>query len=465
MKNSIHRLLVVSMILSSALFFLSCVDDCVECNTDYIEDFHQSYFCDKNEPLITGNVALYVDYSTCIANAMNDESLFFNDMVKVLTSEKNIGDYYSIKGNNIILETSDDKYSLLKTVTEVKYADIKTAAEKIANGDKEGILLTDGEFYQKNISKSNPNNPWMESAIVTWLSRGHEIYVFAEPYKEKHHGHIYDKKRYYFIFTDTKYDGNIYEFINETVTLKSHPQVEQYRLTANHYTLLTEGGNNSSTPNDNLGCKPTHCTGQSEVQVWDQLTWDDIYRYIANATTDDGTPLPNGKPILSLFLDRNSGGSCFRITDVDVRVSNISEQYNNFYQMLEAGQKPAQIAKDNPLQLDFQDNFIFMDEKEFKNHGKLDVYFDVNNFDPSFLDTRCDNLLKIDFVISDCDNNFTGKNKAQDIFTFPSIDKPGKMNTSLVASIQNALANSKVNGMMKDQVIYTVYVFSSKNNM
>lgn len=44
MKNSIHRLSVVSMILSSALFFLSCVDDCVECNTDYITEFHQRDF-------------------------------------------------------------------------------------------------------------------------------------------------------------------------------------------------------------------------------------------------------------------------------------------------------------------------------------------------------------------------------------------------------------------------------------
>lgn len=408
-------------------------------------------------------VALYVDNSTCIANAMNDGSKFYNEMVAVLTSN-NIGEYFSIKGKEIIPEEGN-KYQLLKSVQEINYADIKTAAERIANGNCEGILLTDGEYYQPTISGSNPNNPWMETAIVTWLSRGHEIFVFAEPYQEKYKGKTYDKKRFYFIFTDTKYQGNIYDFIVNTVSLKSHSQVGQYRLTANHYTLLTEGNNNSSTPNENFMCTPTHCNGRAEVQIWDQLTWKDIYKYIACATTDDGTPLPDGEAILSLVLDRNSGGSCFRISDVDVRICNLSEEYQNFCMMMDDGQKPSQIALNNPISVSYQNNFIKLDKKGFNDHGRLDVYFDVNNFDPSFLNTKDENLLKIDFVVSAYNNNFTNKPQAQEIFTFPSIEKPGVQNTSLVASIKNALGNPSVKDLMKDQVIYTVYIFSGRNNM
>ncbi len=428
-----------------------------------IDEFCSVYFEKQSDNIEMQKVALYVDNSTCIANAMNDGSDFYNEMVRVLTSN-NIGEYYSIRGPRIILE-SGNKYQLLKSVKDTCCADIKEAAERIANGNCEGILLTDGEYYQHNISKSNPNNPWMETAIVKWLSRGHEIFVFAEPYIEKNNGKQYNKKRYYFVFTDTRYDGNIYNFIVNTITLKNHPQVGQYRLTANHYTLLTEGNNNSSKPNEDFMCTPTHCNGRSEVQIWNQLTWKDIYKYIACATTDDGTPLPDGEAILSLVLDRNSGGSCFRISDVDVRICNLSEEYQNFCMMMDEGQKPSQIALNNPIAVNYQDNFIKLDKKEFNNHGKLDVYFDVNNFDPSFLNTKDDNLLKIDFVVSGYNNNFKDKSQAEEMFTFPSIEKPGELNTSLVASIRNALADPSVKDLMKDQVIYSVYIFSGKNNM
>lgn len=461
-KKRIIKQLSTLPLIAIGIFMSSCcpgngLDD------SRIDDFSSAYFGKQSDEIEMQKVALYVDNSTCIANAMNDGSKFYNDMVAVLTSD-NIGEYYSIKGKDIIKEDGD-KYQLLKSVPEINYADIKTAAERIANGNCEGILLTDGEYYQPTISGSNPNNPWMETAIVKWLSRGHEIFVFAEPYKERYNGKTYDKKRFYFIFTDTKYQGNIYDFIVSTVSLKSHSQIGQYRLTANHYTLLTEGNNNSSTPNENFICTPTHCNGWSEVQIWDQLTWKDIYKYIACATTDDGNPLPDGETVLSLVLDRNSGGSCFRISDVDVRICNLSVEYQNFCMMMDEGQKPSQIALNNPIAENYQDNFIKLDKKEFNNHGRLDVYFDVNDFDPSFLNTNDENLLKLDFVVSGYNNNFKDKSQAEEMFIFPAINKPGEMNTSLVASIRNALGNPNVKNLMKDQVIYSVYIFSGKNNM
>ena len=453
-------------LVAIGIFYLFFVESCCpvyRIDDSRIDEFGSAYFGKQSDNIEMQKVALYVDNSTCIANAMNDGSKFYNDMVAVLTSD-NIEEYYSIKGKDIIREEGD-KYQLLKSVEEINYADIKTAAEKIANGSCEGILLTDGEYYQPTISGSNPNNPWMETAIVKWLSRGHEIFVFAEPYPERYKGKTYVKKRFYFIFTDTKYQGNIYDFIVSTVSLKSYSQIGQYRLTANHYTLLTEGNNNSSTPNENFMCTPTHCNGWSEVQIWDQLTWKDIYKYIACATTDDGTPLPDGEAVLSLVLDRNSGGSCFRISDVDVRICNLSEEYQDFCMMMDEGQKPSQIALNNPIAVYYQDNFIKLDKKEFNNHGRLDVYFDVNNFNPSFLNKNDENLLKLDFVVTGYNNNFKDKSQAEEMFIFPAINKPGEMNTSLVASIRNALGNPNVKNLMKEQVIYSVYIFSGKNNM
>lgn len=443
------------------LLSMASCNGCEEMGDRHIDEFHEAYFGQSTDIIKTQKVALYVDYSTCISQAMKDGPAFFNKMVEILAGD-NVKDYYSIK-DSIIAKEEGDKYSLLKSVKDVKYADIKTASEAISNGSVEGILLTDGEYYRPTIAKGHDNDPWMENAITTWLSRGHEIFIFAEPYEEQ----SYEKKRYYFIFTDTRFEGNIYDQIKENISLKNYPKVETYHLTANHFDLYTPGSNNSSAPNENLNCKPTHCTGKYEVQIWDQLSWKDIYKYIATATDDMGNTLPNGEAVITgLNLDRNSGGSCFRITDVDVRISNISEEYQNFCMEVESGSKPRQIAKQNPITLEYADHFITIDSKEFKNHGNLNLYFDGQEFDPSLLyNTKCGNLLKIDFVVKNYQNNFNNKEEAESIFTFPSITKPGEKNVSVAASIRNAISNPNVRNQINNRVIYTIYIFSGKNNL
>ena len=143
---------------------------------------------------------LFVDYSTCIAQAMNYDhtsSRFYQALVPSLTHETK--HYFSIKGNDI-QEEQGETFSLLRTVKEVNYADLATAVEMIANGSTEAVLLTDGEYYQQSIAGGNINNPYMTNAFKTWLMKGHDVYIFAEPYVETNRGRQFNKKRFYLIF-------------------------------------------------------------------------------------------------------------------------------------------------------------------------------------------------------------------------------------------------------------------------
>ena len=428
----------------------------------YIDQFHDAYFGKYADEIKMKHVALYLDYSTCVKQAQDKGAPFFDAIKPSISAESYVTDFYAVKQN--VEKVQGKVYDLLnQPVEEIVGADIKAAAEAIASGYTEAILITDGEYYVKDgNSKFNENNSWMSTAIIKWLQRGHEIFIYAEPYKEAGR---YNKYRYYFIFTDTRYDGNIYELIDNNISMQSFPDVKPYHLTANHFDLSTKDGINSSTPNDNLNCKPIHCNGSYEVQVWDQLSWKDIYRYIATATDDMGNRLPDGEAVITgLRLDKNSRGSCFRIMDVDVRISNISCEYQNFYEQIDNGLDPKQIAKQDPIDLKYADNFIKLDRDEFKNHGNLNVYFDVNNFDPSILyNNKCGNLLKIDFVVKAYQENFSGK--ADSIFTFDIPNKDGKKNTSLVESIKVALSDTKVKEQLNNRVIYTIYVFSECNNL
>ncbi len=455
-------------VISAHLFIVGlicilCLAGCggkVEMDDNYIEPFHNAYFEQFTDEIQMKHVALYLDYSTCVKQAQDNGSPFFDAISSYITDENYVTDFYAIKQH--VEKVQGRVYDLIKQpVTDIVGADIKTAAETISSGNTEAILITDGEYYVPGNSKFNENSSWMSTAIIKWLQRGHEIFIFAEPYKEVEK---YNKYRYYFIFTDTRSTDNIYKLIDDNISMQSFPDVKPYHLTANHFDLYTKNGK-SSTPNDNLGCNPIHCNGSYEVQVWDQLSWKDIYRFIATTTDDMGNSLPDGEAVISgLKLDRNSKGSCFRITDVDVRISNISNEYQNFCVGVDKGLDPKQIAKQDPIALKYMDNFIKLDKDEFKKHGNLDVYFDVNNFDPSLLYNKgCENLLKIDFVVKNFQENFSGK--ADSIFTFAIPNRDGKKNTSLVESIKVALSDAKIKEQLNNRIIYTIYVFSERNNL
>lgn len=445
------------------LICILCLVGCgckMDMDDNYINQFHNAYFEQCIDEIKMKHVALYLDYSTCVKQAQDNGAPFFDAISPYITDDGYVTDFYAVKQN--VEKVQGRVYDLIKRpVTNIIGADIKTAAETISSGNTEAILITDGEYYVPGNTKFNENSSWMSTAIIKWLKRGHEIFIFAEPYKEEGK---YNKYRYYFIFTDTRYSENIYKLIDDNISMQSFPDVKPYHLTANHFELYTENGK-TSTPNDNLDCKPIYCNGSYEVQVWDQLSWKDIYRFIATATDDMGNPSPNGNAVITgLKLDRNSRGSCFRITDVDVRISNISNEYQNFCVEIDGGLDPKQIAKQDPIALEYGENFIKLDSDEFNKHGNLDVYFDVDNFDPTLLyNNECGNLLKIDFVVKNFQNNFSGK--ADSIFTFDIPKKDGKKNTSLVESIKVALSDTKVKEQLNNSVIYTIYVFSGRNDL
>ena len=67
--------------------------------------------------------------------------------------------YYSIKGDKIVEEQNISVFQALSNIVEVNYADLKQAANLIVNGNSEGVLLTDGEYYQKNIAGGGISDP------------------------------------------------------------------------------------------------------------------------------------------------------------------------------------------------------------------------------------------------------------------------------------------------------------------
>ena len=451
MKN---KVLLATSLLSAAIFASGCGGNDTPMDTKYISDFHEQYFGANVDPLERDNLTLYVDYSTCMVLAKNDTNSVFNRLTPSFVDATK--KYYSIEGKNIVEHDADSTYALLRTIKEVNYADLKTAAEKMAESNTESVLLTDGEYYQPDETKNSVVNPYLAPSLKKWLLRGHDVYVINEPYQEQHNGNTYNKKRFYILFTDNRLPGNIYNRIVQSSKLEDFPECEIFHLSADHPSLYGNENMSHSTLNPSLTSE-TKGYGTYEIQDW-QITWKDAIEpmivYAVNPKT--GEPLPSGDYIAKgIKVDRNSLGA-FRIESVSAKVYNINIPYFNYYNEKESKVKPT-FDKSTIDSYDIG-NFITIDKEEFQRHGDVVLYFDAMSYAPKqLLNGTPFNYLKIDICVDKVAPIFS---QFEGSFTFESIDKPGETNESVAASIKQCMTDPDIQTMVTKAPIYSIYIKS-----
>lgn len=414
----------------------------------YLTEFQDQLFTPTMDPVTKDDLSLFVDYSTCIAEGQH--STFYNSLIPSFVSVTK--KYYSIKGNQIQLEEGE-VFQLLRTINEVNYADLKSAINQMSIGSGESVLLTDGEFFQRNIAKGNINNPYMADAFKKWLLRGHDIYIICEPYIEHNNGQNYQKKRFYILFTDNRLPGNIYDRIIQTTKLEDFPDVELFHFSADHPSLLSINGDCSSV-NKLLEAKVL-AKGSYEIQNW-QLTWRDGIEPLIIGAVDENTgePLPNGEYITKgIKVDRNSLGG-YRISALEARVYNVNDLYMTYYTQKESGLKPS-LETVNLVQAN---NFIKLNEEEFEKHGMVELNFDTQMFNiDECLTGSPYNYTKVDICIKEITPMF---DQYADMFKFESIDVKGQTNVSVAESIKQCMANHEIKQKIKETSIYTIYIKS-----
>ncbi|MEG1860222.1 MAG: hypothetical protein RRY07_01765 [Bacteroidaceae bacterium] len=442
--NILSGVFLCSSILSSC-----CGSIDTPADTKYLPEFNDKYFSQEEDILRENQLKLYIDNSTC--NALGQYSDFYQRAVtpSLVSAAKK---YFSIKGKDIVEEDVDNTYTLLRSIKEVNYADLKTAAERIANDNTEGVLVTDGEYYEPSIAAGNITNPYMTNALKTWLIKGHEVYIISEPYTESYKGQNYDKKRFYFLFTDTRIPNNIWNRISQTGELQNYPNVDVFHLSISRPFIQVTKSNDSFIPNEILSASVKR-NEMYEIQDW-SVDWKVIENIIVSAVNQNtGEPLPNGDTLFSgIRLDRNSFGA-LKIENIGVNIYNINTDYNDFY-CNKFSKTPIATTLSSVEECP---RFMCIDDKEFKSHSNIDVYFDLNGYDPkSVLTGSPFNYLKIDFNIKEVKNIFKQYSK---MFEFSSIDcQPGQTNVSIEKSVEQCLADPAVMQHVCKTPFYTIYV-------
>lgn len=423
------------------------------CNTvDYTADlslmprFVTQNFASEITTLLD-SVDLYVDYSTCVAEASN--SAFYAAVRPTFVDCSPT--FYSIKGSTIKKETDNRQqvYALLSNIREVNHADIKQAVRNIVNSNRQAVLITDGEYYQKGAIRDNLNNPYLAEEFRTWLRAGRDIYIYSEPYLENGR---FNKYRYYMLFTDSELENDIHERFS-----RNAPKMESVKMIH-----LSNGVPTVSIvkdyPDMNLAVSPMGencvCNTLLEVQEWG-ISWKDAYKWLGDQDMDiDDRYLFRG-----LFVDRFVS-DCYKIEEVEPVVYQLYDAYQEF---CDSTYMEGRLPVAGKLK-EIKDVFS-IDEDIFEETGEIVLCID-EDFDGigDALSTETPNLLKVDFVITEASDNFSDKDEFNAAFKWNSISAAQGYapNTSVYESISQVIKDPYFNPARNEAVIYTVYISTSR---
>lgn len=455
-KNSLLTIVSPLLVAFGGLALSSCNQ--LKVSPSDVEAFHNSYLqTSKTGPLST-DLQLYVDNSSCIAEGQ--QSPFYQSLVPVLTNRCKA--YFSIRGPKIVEEdlTEQNAYTRLKSIKDMSYAAIKEAAERIVQGNQEAVLLTDCEYYEKTLAGSNVNNPYLKTAFSTWLERGHDIYIIAEPYVEINRGKSFSKKRYYIIFTNRDLENNVYQELTNNVSL-SAPGISLLHLSATVPSLSFSNGKHS-TPDENLAADVKQLE-RAEVQNWN-ASWKTIQALYMADIDMEGNSNPLGHPVITGLSLKQEAGDLLRVDDVQMRVVPLNEKLASYIMADSTASILAPTASEIEA-LRPVPNFMLIDKDAWNANREIKLYMDRKMFDPTILDNSAGthNFFRIDLLSGSVYNAINSDYALQAVLSFDDIAAgTGGLNYSLLESVKICLNEPSIQNRLKDKVLYSIYVASPK---
>ena len=408
-----------------------------------LENFVEYNFPNE-KPVLSDSVDLFIDYSSCVAQART--SPWYN------ATHPSIVDcsptFYSIKGNKIKKETSDRQqvYQLLSAIKEVNNADIKSAVNMIVNADHQAVLISDCEYYLSNMTRDNLNNPYLAEEFRIWLSKGYDIYIYSEPYLESNK---YSKYRYYMFFTDRNIPNNVHDKFARSVPQNSNVKLLHLYDGVPNVTFAK----NYPEINPSLSPNPEVTRHNQKLDVEEYfVSLSDIHKYLA------GNDLETNYLFRGLFVN-NSSSDCYAVKEIDAVVYQIYDEYSTYCDSLAVNGNRPEIV---PLtKLKKVKNIFKIKEEIFEETGE-DVLMLDEDFDEvgDRLSSKHGNLLRVDIVVSEAKDNFTDNPDLNSCFRWTSMSSvhSGMENTSIFQSISQVVSDPVMNPETNKKVIYTVYI-------
>ena len=420
---------LIGAICIVAMFFIGSCSSPTQIPIDEksITEFH--LMNDKVINRLQSQINLFIDYSTCMADAVTSSEFFSQIRPRITGMNPTL---YGIKGNNIDLISSDNVTVNveLNKITEIPYANIRDACKIICSGNNQAILITDGEYWTVGIGEMT-DLPYLLDPFTTWLSKGFSIYIYVEDYIENYHGLSFPKKRFYFIFTDDKLKNNIYQDLKRAFQVSPlGPTLKIFRLSNNDIQLTGK-----LSVYDQI--ESTLVTDRGITAFDIESEWENLDMYVLNATnSEDGAAIEGGNYLMRGLKMSPDPISFYTYPELDIKVYNVSEGYLNY-------------KKPDLDSCEVRDIFI-LDKDLYRNTGEIGIK--MSKHYSNSLKEETENLLRIDIIAKE-----TKKRISMTDLVWKSLST-NATNISVYQSILQTIQKPEIDPALCNKVLYTIYL-------
>jgi hypothetical protein len=467
---------------------------------EIISEYHQNYLKNFSDSTFNENFAVYLDYSSGIKIAFDDEKTlnFYELFINSLKISK--VDFYQVDKSDITEIKNLDKTELYKKVKETdKFtginAPIDKAVTQIVELGIEAVLITDGELWDNG----ERDDPWAREQFEDWLVAGNAIDFFVTDHLDANKGkHLF----YMFFIPENKINdqnniSNLFLFyLNNSVESKDLIYT-QFSFSTNTYKLVQEYATEvSGGINENVAHDEYSYVNQGETLGFEymdfMMKWKDMMEYIQYSYDSNGNQIERGDPVLNKLYIETSGLEFYTVEELGLKIYDIRTDFEKFKIMKEAVSNPPTFILDETgeVMLDAEnhkivdcpgqyeaydmfgnlildtsfiassglpevnevfdfDNEVFMNS--FKEEGRGEVVIKFHeNFNGSQISSETENLFRIDVYLKTVTPNTSNPNLEKFIWDGKQVDK----NRSIYNSILGALNAANPQG----EIIYTYYV-------
>lgn len=502
-----------SLIIAALLVFSCSSGNCPEDMYGYLVDeevlkeYHAHYFPKAQEQVISDNFAIYLDYSSSMKTAFDDEQTakFYKQFINALKISK--VDFYEVDKNEVTKIDNLDKSELYQKIKDAsKFSGINAPLDKavsqIVNDNKEAVLITDGELWDNG----ERNDPWAREAFETWLSNGNTIDFYVTDHLDKGK----QKHVFYMFFIPKSRVADEHNISQEfKYYLDNHVEAQalnysHFSFSNNAYKLVQEypsaqkgGVNENAALNEQ-----TYLNAGNDMRFEYHeyfLNWADMMNYIFFAYNEKGEQVEGGDPLISKLFLESGTLEFYTIEALEIRVYDIKDDFYSFietircrngakpeYETDESGEKildednnpilrstgePGCYDENGELVVDtaftpspglpVTNELFTFDNEAFQNNynaeGRGEIIVKIHpNFNGSQINAECGNLHRIDLVMSGVTPNTSNPNLEKFIWEGKQVEK----NTSIYDSILGALNAANP----KEKVIYTFYIKTLPND-
>jgi|GEM_PF-1948176 len=447
------------------ILFYGCKEEDYIKDATKVSDFH-NYYNQVKCPQLGDSVYLYIDCSKCSIDAVNS-SPFFKRLRSTISGLNPF--LVEIRGEELKSISSNNPDTInwhLTNMQDVNYANLVAALDTIVHIPNQAILITDGELMTM-VGGEREDYAYLLPDFKYWLSKGFEIYVYIEEYEEQCNKGRCPKKRFYFIFTDSKKDKNIFSWLDHVINFSEFPEIALRKFSSTDFKVETKyAGLKDPKTNAVLSLnRETYQKGERfEVQDY-QIDWSDIVTYIQN-TPDSitGKPIPGGDYLFRGIFINAKGLDYYTIENIDVKVYNVYDEFRGFEDSIMNNSKPA-----SPGQFKELKEVFIVDTNLFQKTGEVGIKihpnFDGSDLNKKGADPEKENLLRVDIILSGVKDNFNEKRDSFNCFKWKSMTKPG-INISVYESIRRLIIEKdSYPDKLNNGIIYTVYVKTNSSDL